>query len=87
LIAGYYRVFVNRSKCATNLINAYDFNIPTYLDNMNDDLQNLFSAWPFRYYLIKTNPTEPAIIYRFSYIPSPAESEFDISQIKEFDSS
>ena len=74
-----HKTISDRSKCANNLINTFDFNIPTYLDNMENELQTELSAWPFRYYVIDyDNKTK---MYKFSFIPNPSDSEFDLTEL------
>ena len=70
-----HQTISDRSMCATKMIETHDFTIETYLDNMNNDLQNQFSAWPVRYYLIESNNDDS--VYKFNYIPTPTDSEFD----------
>lgn len=73
----------DRSKCANNFIESFNFNesntINTYLDNMDNSLQNELSAWPFRYYIISFD--NESNDYKFKYIPDPSDSEFNISEL------
>jgi hypothetical protein len=69
----------DRSECATKLINTFDLAFPIYLDNMNNDFENIFSAWPFRYYVISYDLVNKK--YVFDFIPNPVDSEFDICEI------
>ena len=42
----------DRLECAINFKTRYDYTIPIYLDNMNNDFKNIYSVWPFRAFLI-----------------------------------
>ena len=58
--------------------------INTYLDSINDDLQNELSAWPFRYYLIESEQAklnENIESYKFKFIPDPSDSEFNLEEL------
>ena len=58
--------------------------INTYLDSINDDLQNKLSAWPFRYYLIESDQeklNENTESYKFKFIPDPSDSEFNLEEL------
>ena len=67
----------DRSMCAQQFIKEYDFDIPTYLDNMDDTLRDELAAWPFRFYLLKYSEMVDA--YIFEYVAMPADAEFDFS--------
>lgn len=69
----------DRQNCANNFIKEYDFvEIPTYLDNMKDELRDTLAAWPFRFYLIKYNKDSNFI---FHHIGMPEDSEFDLTTL------
>jgi hypothetical protein len=72
----------DRSTCASNFIKEYDFNITTYLDNMNDEFRDTLSSWPFRFYLVKYDDVKSS--YVFEYIAMPDDSEFDFSILLDF---
>jgi hypothetical protein len=70
------------------MINTFDFDINTYLDNMENQIQNELSAWPFRYYLIEADHEQHEqhnqhidIKYKFKYISTPSDSEYDLSEL------
>jgi hypothetical protein len=67
----------DRTMCATKFVQEYDFTIPTYLDNMNDELRDGLAAWPFRFYLVSFNNETQSFI--FDHIAMPDDSEFDFS--------
>ena len=67
----------DRQQCATNLINMYNFTIPTYLDNMEDTFRDTLASWPFRFYLLKYNEDDDN--YVFEHIAMPEDSEIDFS--------
>jgi hypothetical protein len=80
-----HQTIKDRAYYANKFQKQYDFPIPIYLDNMNDELQNELSAWPFRYYLIKHDPLQGQDqgqdIYRFHFIPNASDAEFDLTDI------
>ena len=55
------------------MINEHSFNIPVYLDNMNNDYRNNYAAWPFRIYGFKNN--------KVSYISKITDSQYDILEL------
>lgn len=63
----------DRVDCATRFKEEYDFNIPMYVDNMNDEFENVTSAWPFRYFVTKGS--------EIVFIAKPEDSSFDILKI------
>lgn len=71
-----HQTIADRAKCATNFVEEYDFSVPTYLDNMNDELRDELAAWPFRFYLISFDMTRQA--YVFDHIAMPTDAEFDL---------
>ncbi len=74
-----HKTINDRLQCANKFINTFDFKIPTYLDSMENQFEEEFSAWPFRYYIIEYNNLTSQFV--FKYIPDPSESEFDITEI------
>jgi hypothetical protein len=69
----------DRQRCANNFIKEYEFTeIPTYLDNMKNELRDTLAAWPFRFYLIKYNKDSNFV---FHHIGMPEDSEFDLTNI------
>lgn len=69
----------DRSKCAEKFKKEYEFEIPIYLDNMNSDYENTYSCWPFRYHVVIEKDGE----FVLSLVPSPVDSEFDMSELFE----
>jgi hypothetical protein len=80
-----HQTIKDRAYYADKFQKQYDFHIPIYLDNMNDELQNELSAWPFRYYLIKYHslPDQNQDNYLFHFIPNASDAEFDLTDIFE----
>lgn len=76
-----HKIIEDRQNCAIKFSNTFDFNIDTYLDNMNNDIQNVFSCWPFRYFIIEYKNDEN--VFRFKKIGEPNDSEFDLTQVFE----
>jgi hypothetical protein len=58
------------------MIDAYNFEVNCYVDNMNSELQNELAAWPFRYYIIDYDSKSK--VYKFRFIPDPSDSEYDL---------
>ena len=68
-----HQTLEDRIKYAVKFKDEFDFRIPIYVDNMNNDFETIFSAWPFRYFIIKND------IIKF--IPQPNDSTYDITEI------
>jgi hypothetical protein len=62
-----------RIKCAESFKQEFDFQIPVYCDNMANDFETIFSAWPTRYFVCKNN--------HIIAISEPRASEIDINQL------
>ena len=63
------------------MIDAYNFEVKSYVDNMDSELQNELAAWPFRYYIIDYDSKSKVYefdTYRFRFIPDPSDSEYDL---------
>ena len=63
----------DRSKCANKFMKTFDFNIPIFLDNMDEQFETETSAWPFRYFVTKGT--------KFHFIPNPYDSTYDIIEL------
>lgn len=72
-----HKIIEDRQYCANKFCNEFDFEIPTYLDNMNNDVQNELSSWPFRWFLIEYNGETKSFI--FKKIGEPENGEFNFS--------
>ena len=72
-----HRTITDRQQCAKNFIAEYSFEIPTYLDNMNNIFRDMLASWPFRFYLLKYDDEHDN--YVFEHIAMPEDSEFDFS--------
>ena len=77
-----HKTISDRGQCCSKMIEKYDFKIKSYLDNMDNELQNELSAWPFRYYTIERDITDESV-FRFTFIPEPNDSQYDLSSIIE----
>lgn len=77
-----HKSITDRINCATKFINTFDFKIPMYLDSMSNDFDNIFSVWPFRFYVIEFDQTKSVFVFKF--IPNPSDSEFDLTEIFQF---
>lgn len=64
---------VDRIACANKFIGEFNLDIPIYVDNMDDEFETKFSAWPFRFYMIKEG--------KFDFIAEPDDSSFDLTKI------
>lgn len=45
---------------------------------MSNDFDEMFSVWPFRYYVIEWSSELSQ--YIFTHIPNPSDSEFDLTK-------
>ena len=76
-----HKVIEDRQKCANKFKDSHDFKVPIYLDNMNNDVQNIFSCWPFRYFTIKYDSCCDNFI--LLKIGEPEGAEFDLTKVFE----
>lgn len=74
-----HKTIGDRAGCANKFVNTFNFDIPMYLDSMSNEFDELFSVWPFRYYVLEWNPIQSQ--YVFTHIPNPLNSEFDLTQL------
>jgi len=63
----------DRGLYADKFAKTFDFNIPIFLDNMDNEFETETASWPFRYFL--TNGT------KFHFIPDPSDSTYDIMEL------
>lgn len=63
----------DRKFYALKFKNEFQFELPIYLDNMQDEFENKLASWPFRYYILRGN--------KFEFIPDPSDSWFDITEL------
>lgn len=68
-----HKTLEDRIKCAQNLKNRYNYKIPIYTDNMNNEFQNMYNCWPFRCIILEDNIIK--------YISTPKNSEYDVMEI------
>ena len=76
-----HKTIQDRQKCAKKFKDSHNFKVVTYLDNMNNDMQNVFSCWPFRYFIIEYDSHTDNFI--FSKIGEPENAEFDLTEVFE----
>ncbi len=69
----------DRQLCAIKFKTEHKFKITTYLDNMANDIQNIFASWPFRYFVINYDAQNDA--YIFTKIGEPENAEFDLTKV------
>jgi hypothetical protein len=69
----------DRAGCATKFKSTFNFDIPIYLDSMSNEFDEMFSVWPFRYYVIEWS--KDLSNYVFTHIPNPSDSEFDLTEL------
>ncbi len=74
-----HKVIKDRQICSNKFKNSYDFKVPIYLDNMNNDIQNIFSCWPFRYFVIQYDTDNNN--FNLLKIGEPEDAEFDLTKI------
>lgn len=73
-----HKTIEDRKSCLLKFKNEYDFKVTSYLDNINNDMQNIFASWPFRYFIIKYDEKENFV---FESIGEPENAEFDLTEI------
>lgn len=66
----------DRINCVHKLRSKFNLTMPIYADNMENQFETQYSAWPFRYYVIKNN--------KFLKIGDPDDSQFDICELMQF---
>ena len=77
-----HKTLNDRKSCADKFVKTFDFKIPTFLDNMSNEFENIFSVWPFKYFVIDYDVEINEFV--FSYIPEPSDSEFDMIELLKF---
>jgi len=68
-----HRTIEDRIRCAKNMIDEHNFKIPVYLDNMENEYRDTYSAWPFRIYGFKSG--------KIDYISDIEDAQFNISEL------
>jgi len=53
-----HKTLEERTQAAKDFIEAFDFKIPTVLDNMENDFESKYSAWPLRIYAVRQGQVE-----------------------------
>ena len=48
-----HKTLDDRLSCAQNMIKRHNFQIPCYVDDMENSYRDTYSAWPFRIYGFK----------------------------------
>ena len=66
----------DRLVCVEKLIKEYNVDVPVYADNMENEFETKFAAWPFRYFVSQ----EQTILK----ISEPIDSEVDITELFDF---
>jgi len=74
-----HKMIEDRQSCLLKFKNDFTFKPVTYLDNMNNDIQNIFASWPFRYFIIKYDKNFDNFV--FDEIGEPENGEFDLTKI------
>ena len=69
-----HQTLEDRRNCAMQMINEYDFEIPVFIDSMDNKFQNTYSCWPFRCIIIDNNKT-------IQYISKPNNAEYDFMEL------
>jgi len=75
-----HKIIEDRIKCASKFVNEHHMKIPVYCDNMNNDAEIKFSAWPVRYYIVSHKESKTTI----DLIGEPNDSQFDVLEIFDF---
>ena len=68
-----HKTIEDRLQCVNKFVNEFNIRIPVYADNMNDEFETKFAAWPIRYYIIENG--------KFLHIGQPSDSTFDMTEI------
>lgn len=68
-----HKVIKDRLHCAKKMKDSFNLKIPIYCDNMNNEFQNEFACWPFRYFVVKNN--------KLIHIGQPNNSTFELSYL------
>lgn len=68
-----HKTIEDRSKCAYKFQAEYNVQFPIYLDNMKDEYETVYSAWPFRYHVVSRG--------RMTLVPKPIDSEFVLDEL------
>jgi hypothetical protein len=71
-----HKTIEDRMACIEKFAKEFTISTPIYADNMNDDFEMQFAAWPFRFYVVKDG--------KFLHIGEPDESTFDITVIYQY---
>jgi len=71
-----HKTIQDRIECANHLIEEFKIDFPVYCDNMNNDFESMFAAWPIRYFVIKDG--------LITLISTPEDSEIDICKLFDF---
>lgn len=77
-----HKVIEDRIKCAQKFADEHKMKIPVYCDNMNNDAEVIFSAWPVRYYIVSYKKALDKIT--IDLIGEPDDSQFDVLEIFNF---
>jgi hypothetical protein len=75
-----HKLIEDRVMYANKFKNDYHIKIPIYCDNINNNLETYFSAWPVRYYVFSSRETNMYI----DMIGNPEDSELDIIELFDF---
>jgi hypothetical protein len=71
-----HKTIDDRIDCAKKFIKEFQIDLPVYCDNMKNEFETLFAAWPTRYFVIKNNVLQ--------MISDPENSQIDICKLFEF---
>ena len=68
-----HKTIDDRIACVKKLIVNYNISIPIFADNMTNEFETKFAAWPFRYFVSNG--------IKLVKIGLPEDSEFDICEM------
>ena len=71
-----HKTLKDRIKCAKNFKKRYNFKIPIWVDDIDNNLRDTLSLWPFRLLIIKD--------MKFRYISQIKNAEYDIIDVYNF---
>jgi len=72
-----HKKLADRKLCAERMIADYDFEIPVYIDSMENHFQTAYACWPFRCIIIDEKNT-------IQYKSIPMQAEYDFIEIYKF---
>lgn len=76
-----HKIIEDRIKYAKKFSDENKMKITVYCDNMDNEIETKFAAWPVRYYIVSKNVKEGNHKILINFIGEPDDSQFDIIKI------